>query len=141
VVEQGARGGPLIGGRGGGRGGEVASTGELATVLMMAHRSDGTARAGGEVKGRLGHSAQGRMMPNRAGERVNGEATGQTVASGECTDSLVTGEGEKGLTGGARLPERAIAREREVGWIRPSRGGRISFSFSISIYISISLFL
>jgi hypothetical protein len=112
VVEQGARGGPFIGGRGGGRGGEVASTGELATVLMMAHRSDGTARAGGEVKGRLGHSAQGRMMPNRAGERVNGEATGQTVASGECTDSLVTGEGEKGLTGGARLPERAIARER-----------------------------
>jgi hypothetical protein len=93
----------------------VASTGELATAVMMAHRSDGTARAGGEVKGRLEHSVQGRMMPNRARERVNGEATGWTVASGECTDSLATGEGEKGLTGGARLPERGRSRGSEGG--------------------------
>jgi hypothetical protein len=30
-----------------GKGGEVASTGELATAVMMAHRGDRTARAGG----------------------------------------------------------------------------------------------
>jgi hypothetical protein len=30
----------------------------------------------------------------------------QTVAGGKCAGSLVTGEGEKRLTGGARLPER-----------------------------------
>jgi hypothetical protein len=30
-----------------GKGGEVASTDELATTVMMAHRSDRTARAGG----------------------------------------------------------------------------------------------
>jgi hypothetical protein len=58
------------------------------------------------VKGRLGHSPRGRKAPNRAGERVNGEATGRTVGGGERADSLVTDEGEKGLTGGARLPER-----------------------------------
>jgi hypothetical protein len=92
----------------------VASTGELATAVMMAHRGDGTAQASG-VKGRLGHSAQGRMIPNRAGERVNGEATGRTVAGGECADNLVTSEGAKGLTGGARLPERANARGERAG--------------------------
>jgi hypothetical protein len=99
----------------------VASTGELATAVMMAHRGDGTARASG-VKGRLGHSARGRMMPNRAGERVNGEATGRTVAGGECVDSLVTGEGEKGLTGGARLPERANARGEGQEWLAGGAG-------------------
>jgi hypothetical protein len=104
-----------------GKGGEVASTGELATAVMMAHRGDGTARASG-VKGRLGHSARGRMMPNRAGERVNGEATGRTVAGGECVDSLVTGEGEKGLTGGARLPERANARGEGQEWLAGGAG-------------------
>jgi hypothetical protein len=31
-----------------GKGGEVASTDELATAVMMAHRSDGMAQAGGE---------------------------------------------------------------------------------------------
>jgi hypothetical protein len=36
----------------------VASTGELATAVIMAHSGDGTAQAGG-VKGRLGHSARG----------------------------------------------------------------------------------
>jgi hypothetical protein len=54
-------------------------------------------------------------VPNRAGERVNGEAMGRTLAGGEHTDSLVTGEGEKGLTGGARLLERANARRRRAG--------------------------
>jgi hypothetical protein len=67
------------------------------------------------VKGRLGHSAQGRMMPNRAGERVNGEATGRTVADGECADSRVTGEGEKGLTGEACLSGRGRSRGSEGG--------------------------
>jgi hypothetical protein len=71
------------------------------------------------VKGRLGHSARGRKVPNRAGEHVNGEATGRTVAGRERADSLVTGEGEKGLTGRARLPERANARgggKGRSGW-------------------------
>jgi hypothetical protein len=67
------------------------------------------------VKGRLGHNAWGRKALNRAGERVNGEATGRTVAGGERADSLVTGEGEKGLTGGARLPERGRSRGSESG--------------------------
>jgi hypothetical protein len=92
----------------------VASTGELATAVIMAHSGDGTAQAGG-VKGRLGHSARGRKAPNRAGERVNGEATRRTVAGGECVDSLVTGEGEKGLTGEARLRERGRSRGSEGG--------------------------
>jgi hypothetical protein len=106
-----------------GKKGEVASTGELATAVMMVHSGDGTARAGGVkgwlgkagVKGRLGHSARWRKAPNRAGERVNGEATGWAVAGGERADSLVTGEGEKGLTGGARLPERGRSRRSEGG--------------------------
>jgi hypothetical protein len=81
------------------------------------------------VKGRLGHSAWWRKVPNQAGERINGEATGRTVVGGERADSLVTGEGEKGLTGGARLPERGQSRGseggRSDGWSRPisGRGG------------------
>jgi hypothetical protein len=55
--------------------------------------------------GRLGHSARGRKVPNRAGERVNGEAMGRVVAGGERADSLITGEEEKGLTSGACLLE------------------------------------
>jgi hypothetical protein len=88
-------------------------------------RRDGSGRRG--VKGRLGHSARGRKVPNRAGERVNGEATGRTVAGAERADSLVTGEGEKGLTGGAHLPERGRSRGSEGGaadgWGRPVNGG------------------
>jgi hypothetical protein len=67
------------------------------------------------VKGRLGHSVRGRKAPNRAGERVNGEAIGRTVAGGERADSLVTGEGEKGLIGGARLPERGLKGKCALG--------------------------
>jgi hypothetical protein len=48
VVEQGARGGPFIGGRGGeGEGGGTASTGELTMTVVMTQTCDGTARAGG----------------------------------------------------------------------------------------------
>jgi hypothetical protein len=83
------------------------------------------------VKGRLGHSRWWRKAPNRAGERVNGEATGRTVAGGECVDSLVMGEGEKGLTGRARLLKRGRSRWSEGGhadgWGRPinGRGGEV----------------
>jgi hypothetical protein len=66
--------------------------------------------------GRLGHSARGHKVPNRAGERVNGEATGQTVAGGERADSLVTSEGEKGLTGGPCERERTRGRKGRSGW-------------------------
>jgi hypothetical protein len=48
----------------------------------------------GVATGRLGHSAWRRKAPNRAVERVNGEATGQTVAGGDRADSLITGAGE-----------------------------------------------
>jgi hypothetical protein len=68
------------------------------------------------VKERLEHSARWRKAPNRAGERVNGEATGRAVAGGEHADSLVTGEGEKGLAGGVRLLERGWSRGSEGGW-------------------------
>jgi hypothetical protein len=55
-------------------------------------------------------------MPNRAGERVNGEATGRTVASGDRADSLVTGA-RKGLTSGAHLLERGVAGEQGRAWL------------------------
>jgi hypothetical protein len=63
------------------------------------------------VKGQLGHSARGRKAPNRAGERVNGEATGRMVVGSERADSMVMGEGEKGLTGvGAKAKTPPFAR-------------------------------
>jgi hypothetical protein len=90
----------------------VASTGELGTVAMMAHSGDnGMARAGG-VKGQLGHSAGWRKAPNRAGERVNGEAMERAAAGGDRVDSLVMGV-RKGLTSRARLPERGQLRGSE----------------------------
>jgi hypothetical protein len=90
----------------------VASTGELATTAMMPHSGgDGMARAGG-VKGQLGHSARWRKAPNRDGKRVNGEAMERAVADGDRVDSLVTGA-RKGMTSGARLPERGRLRGRE----------------------------
>jgi hypothetical protein len=52
---------------------------------------------------------------NRAGERVNGKEMGRMVAGGKRAGSLVTGEGEKGLTGGARLPERGGHEGEECG--------------------------
>jgi hypothetical protein len=52
-----------------------------------------------------------RKAPNRAGERDYGEATGRSVAGGDRVASPITGE-RKALTGGARLPEREIVRER-----------------------------
>jgi hypothetical protein len=56
-----------------------------------------TGRLGQAVAtGRLGHSARGCKAPNRAGERVNGKATGRAVAGGERANSLITGEGERG---------------------------------------------
>jgi hypothetical protein len=58
------------------------------------------------VKGRLGHSERGAHGANRAGESVNGEEMGRTVAGSERAGSLVTVVGEKGLTGGVGLTER-----------------------------------
>jgi hypothetical protein len=43
--------------------GGAASTGELAMTVVTAQNGNGTARAGGGVRGRLGHSARGRMVP------------------------------------------------------------------------------
>jgi hypothetical protein len=60
-------------------------------------------QAGGEGTARA--QCAGVHDANRAGEHVNGEEMGRTVAGGERAGSPVTGEGEKGLTGGARLPE------------------------------------
>jgi hypothetical protein len=89
----------------------VASTDELATAAMMAHSGgDGMARAGG-VKGQLGHSAWWCKAPNQVGEHVNGKAMERAAVGGDHVDSLVMGA-RKGLTSGARLPERAISRER-----------------------------
>ena len=90
----------------------MASAGELATAAMMAHSGgDGMARAGG-VKGRLGHSVRWRKAPNRAGERVNGEAMERVAAGGDRVDSLVMGA-RKVLTSGAHLPERGQLRGSE----------------------------
>ena len=90
----------------------MASTGELATAAMIAHSGDdGMARAG-EVKGQLGHSVWWRKAPNRASERVNGEAMERAAAGGDRVDSLVTGA-RKGLTSGAHLPERGRLRGSE----------------------------
>jgi hypothetical protein len=47
----------------GGEGGGVVSTDELAMMVVMAQNGDETTRTGGGVKGRLGHSERGRMVP------------------------------------------------------------------------------
>jgi hypothetical protein len=52
-------------------------------------------------------------VPNRAGERDNGEATRRAVAGGECADSLITGEGRVADKRGPLARGRAVARERE----------------------------
>jgi hypothetical protein len=53
---------------------------------------------------------------NRAGECVNVEEMGRTVAGGERVGGLVMSEGEKGLTGGAGMSVReAVAREGSAG--------------------------
>jgi hypothetical protein len=64
--------------------------------LGQAGGGEGTARA----------QCAGAHDANRAGEHINGEEMGRTVAGGDRAGSLVTGEGEKGLTGGAHLLER-----------------------------------
>jgi hypothetical protein len=47
-----------------GRGREVASTGELATTMMVAHSGDDwMARAGGDVMARAGARGQGHKAP------------------------------------------------------------------------------
>jgi hypothetical protein len=56
-------GGPFYRHPGRGKGGEAASADELAMTVVMAQTGDGTARAGRGVKGQLGHSEQGRMVP------------------------------------------------------------------------------
>ena len=104
----------------------MASTGELATAAMIAHSGDdGMARAG-EVKGQLGHSVWWRKAPNRASERVNGEAMERAAAGGDRVDSLVTGA-RKGLTSGPACQReggcegaRASAAD---GWGRAGSGG------------------
>jgi hypothetical protein len=63
-------------------------------------------QAGGGGEGTARAQCAGAHDANRAGERVKGEEMGRTVAGGERAGSLVTGEGEKGLTGEAHLPER-----------------------------------
>jgi hypothetical protein len=64
----------------------------------MVYSGNGTARAGG-VKGQLGHSAWWRKAPNRAGERVNGEAMERAAAGGDRVVSR-SRAGERELTGG-----------------------------------------
>jgi hypothetical protein len=86
----------------------VASTDELATTVMMVYSGDRTAWAG-RVKGQLGHSARWRKAPNRAGERVNGEAMERAAAGGDRVVSK-SRAGERELTGGAYLSERGRSR-------------------------------
>jgi hypothetical protein len=52
-------------------------------------------------------------VPNRAGERDNGEATGRAVAGGERADSLITGEGRVADKLGPLARGRVVVRERE----------------------------
>jgi hypothetical protein len=81
----------------------------------------------------------GRKAPNRAGERVNGEATGQAVAGGKRADRLITGEGEGADKQGPPARERAVVRERgrarltggaglTVGMARACAGGGPSWA-------------
>jgi hypothetical protein len=65
-----------------------------------------------------------RKAPNRAGERDNGEATGQAVAGGDRVASPVTGA-RKALTSGTRLPERERDRERARG-VRLTGGAELA---------------
>jgi hypothetical protein len=92
----------------------------------------------GVATGWLRHSARRRKAPNRAGERVNGEATGRAVAGGDHAGSLITdagegadkrsrvdreradaGKGQERLTGGAGLV---------VGAVRARAGGGPSWA-------------
>jgi hypothetical protein len=52
-------GGPFYRLLGRGKGGGAASADELAMMVVMAQTGDGTARVGGGVKRRLGHSERG----------------------------------------------------------------------------------
>jgi hypothetical protein len=54
-----------------GRGREVASTGELATAVMVAHSGDDeTARAGGDGMAQAGARGQGRKAPTVLGSEL-----------------------------------------------------------------------
>jgi hypothetical protein len=75
-----------------GKGGGEASTGELTMTVVMAQNGNGTARAGGG-EGMAQAQCVGVHDANRAGERVNGEEMGRTVAGDERIGGLVTGEG------------------------------------------------
>jgi hypothetical protein len=61
-------------------------------------------------------------VPNRAGERDNGEATGRAVAGGERADSLIMGEGRVVDKRGPLARGRAVARERERAWVMDGVG-------------------
>jgi hypothetical protein len=73
--------------------------------LGLAGGGEGTARA----------QCAGAHDANRASERIKGEEMGLTVAGSERAGSLVTGEGETGLTGGARQLERGSREGGERG--------------------------
>jgi hypothetical protein len=92
----------------------VASTSELTMTVVMAQNGDETARAGGGGEGTTRAQCAGAHDANRAGERVNGEEMGRTVAGGERAGSLVTSEGRE-LTCGARLLERGGRKGGERG--------------------------
>jgi hypothetical protein len=78
-------------------------------TVVMAQNGNGTARAGGG-EGTARAQCAGAHDANRAGERVNGEEMGRTVAGG-----LVTGEGGEGADRRGRpAREGAVAREGSV---------------------------
>jgi hypothetical protein len=93
----------------------VASTGEAScggNDGAQWWRQDGLGQA--VATGRLDHSARGRKAPIHAGERVNGEERGGwwPATNASMADH---GRGGKGLTSGARLPERGRSRGRKGG--------------------------
>jgi hypothetical protein len=105
----------------------VASTGELAMTVVMAQNGDGTARAGEGVKGRLGHSERGRMVPTELVSALMPRRWGERWSTVNAPVAWSRARGEKGLTGGAGLPERRRSRGRGArtdGWGRGVGGGR-----------------
>jgi hypothetical protein len=78
------------------------------------------------VKGRLGHSERGRMVPTELVSALMARRWGGRWPAVNAPVAWSRARGEKGLTGGVGLPERGRSRGRGAradGWGRGGGGG------------------
>jgi hypothetical protein len=90
----------------------VASADELAMTVVMAQTGDGTARAGGGggVKGRLGHSERGRMVPTELVSALMARRRGRRWSE---ANAPVKSWRDEGSDGRARAASGRATREGE----------------------------